>query len=168
MSEEQTPDRTIPALPARPRGAAASLLRTNRGPAGEPAPLVLEEQVAADPQQDHGEQSKIEDGSAGGGEVEKSPRAASVRSPGRLAGPATPPQAAGKEQVAALIDASVRRRARSAFRAAAFYEDVPSFAQLLENALVREIERLERDYNDGEPFEGTARNLAPGRPVTRT
>jgi hypothetical protein len=75
----------------------------------------------------------------------------------------TPAGGGVKEQVAALIDADVRRRARSAYRAAAFYEDVPSFARLVENALVREIERLERTYNDGEPFQATTRKLAPGR-----
>ncbi|BDZ44046.1 hypothetical protein GCM10025865_33900 (plasmid) [Paraoerskovia sediminicola] len=91
--------------------------------------------------------------------------------------PATPaqretaPQAASPAsrgrgvQVSGVIDPDVRAQARAAFRLLMVNEGTPTFSKFLENALAREIERAQRDYNGGEPFEPITENLRGGRPL---
>ena len=46
------------------------------------------------------------------------------------------------------------------------YEGVRSLSQFLSGAAMKEVERLERQYNDGKPFPPVgARELPQGRPM---
>ncbi|QZN85426.1 hypothetical protein [Cellulomonas sp. C5510] len=72
---------------------------------------------------------------------------------------------ASKGQVNVEIATDVRDQARAAFRAAAYFEGVPTFAQFVENAIRHENERVQREHNSGLPFEPISENLPAGRPV---
>ncbi|MEL7978336.1 hypothetical protein AAG589_20895, partial [Isoptericola sp. F-RaC21] len=77
-------------------------------------------------------------------------------------------QAAGegdKVQLTADVLEDVRGRARAAFRAAAYFEQVPTFSKFIENAVIAEVRRVEAAYNDGEPFQPITENLPSGRPA---
>lgn len=68
-------------------------------------------------------------------------------------------------QLGVKVSEELRGRARAAFREASYHEDVPTFAQLVANALEAEISRIEHQYNDGMPLEPRAENLRRGRPT---
>ncbi|MGJ4845657.1 ParB family protein [Leifsonia sp. Le1] len=59
----------------------------------------------------------------------------------------------------------LRNRARSAYRATSFEEKDSSWSEMLNKALVAEIERREAAYNDGTEFAGSDEPLTPGRPI---
>ena len=60
---------------------------------------------------------------------------------------------------------ALRNRARAAYRSTSFAEKDTSWSEMLNKALLAEVERREREYNDGATFEGGAEPLTPGRPI---
>ena len=59
----------------------------------------------------------------------------------------------------------LRNRARAAYRATSFEEKDSSWSEMLNKALITEIERRETLYNDGAEFVGNDEPLTPGRPI---
>ncbi|QIZ97214.1 hypothetical protein HF024_00740 [Leifsonia sp. PS1209] len=59
----------------------------------------------------------------------------------------------------------LRNRARTAYRATSFEEKDSSWSEMLNKALVAEIERREVAYNEGAEFAGSDEPLTPGRPI---
>lgn len=138
------PDRAITGLTPRPKPAAGSLLKQNR-----PAP------PAEEPPQDGPDTAP----------AEPRTRSRSTRKAAK-ASPAPKRQATGgKVQLTADVLDDVRGRARAAYRAAAYFEQVPTFSQFIENAVIAEVQRIEATYNDGAPFEPVTENLPSGRPA---
>jgi hypothetical protein len=144
------PDRTVE-LPARRTTGASALIKANRPPAQQPAtePAPLVEPTVPTP--------ATEPVTAPRGQR---PAPAKAKATANATANAT---ASGKAQVSVMIDEAVRDRARAALRLAGFYEGVETFADFVEGALLREVERLERQYNDGEPIEPRNTPLRPGR-----
>ncbi len=60
---------------------------------------------------------------------------------------------------------ALRNRARAAYRSTSFTEKDSSWSEMLNKALLAEVERREREHNDGATFEGGDEPLAPGRPI---
>ena len=60
---------------------------------------------------------------------------------------------------------ALRNRARAAYRSTSFAEKDTSWSEMLNKALLAEVERREREYNEGNTFEGGAEPLTPGRPI---
>ncbi|WP_223693239.1 ParB family protein [Leifsonia poae] len=63
------------------------------------------------------------------------------------------------------ITEGLRDRARGAYRATSFFEQDSSWSEMLNKALLAEVERRERAHNAGERFAGNGKPLAPGRPI---
>ncbi|WP_431246194.1 ParB family protein [Leifsonia xyli] len=63
-----------------------------------------------------------------------------------------------------LTDA-MRNRARAAYRQTSFDERDSSWSEMLNKALLAEVERRELAYNGGEAFVGNDEPLTPGRPI---
>lgn len=59
----------------------------------------------------------------------------------------------------------LRNRARAAYRSTSFEEKDSSWSEMLNKALLAEVERREAEYNDGEKFTGNDEPLSPGRPI---
>ncbi|GAB3582891.1 hypothetical protein GCM10027406_26330 [Leifsonia lichenia] len=59
----------------------------------------------------------------------------------------------------------LRNRARAAYRSTSFDEKDSSWSEMLNKALITEIERRESLYNDGVEFTGNDEPLTPGRPI---
>ena len=76
------------------------------------------------------------------------------------------PEAAGKPRKTGFYqDPADAARMRAAYLHTHAREGVRSLGELINTAVMREVERLERDYNNGEPFEGGAVGTVPtGRP----
>ena len=68
-----------------------------------------------------------------------------------------------RDPVSFYLRPSVRQRSRAAFMATRHHESDLSWSHLLEKALVAELERRERLYNDGQPYDGGPERLVPGR-----
>lgn len=150
-----SPDRSISGLAPRRPAVAGSLIRGNRQREASGDPLevkpVVEPTAPPEP-------------------VAPEPPAPTTATPRRqtskrsAASSASAP-AKKKSGLGVDIDTEVRDESRSAYRAAAYFENVPTYAQFIENAVAREVERLRQAYNDGKPFEPMAAPLPAGRPV---
>jgi hypothetical protein len=80
--------------------------------------------------------------------------------------PAATPEAARvseTKQVTFYMPGSDRQRAKAAYQATSGQEMDASWSEFITRALMNEVLRRERLYNNGEPFPGGTRNLAPGR-----
>jgi hypothetical protein len=69
----------------------------------------------------------------------------------------------GTRQVTDYMPWAYRQRAKAAFQATSGQEMDASWSKFVTRAVMNEVYRRERVYNNGEPFPGGARNLAPGR-----
>ncbi|MFP3467287.1 ParB family protein [Leifsonia sp. SIMBA_070] len=63
-----------------------------------------------------------------------------------------------------LTDA-MRNRARAAYRQTSWDERDTSWSEMLNKALLAEVQRRERAYNGGRVFVGNDKPLTPGRPI---
>ncbi len=79
--------------------------------------------------------------------------------------PARPRPAKGRVTVS--VDAGVLDRARNAVWQLAGPPEHLTMATLVEQAIRREVERLERKHNDGAPFPERSAQLRVGRPLGR-
>lgn len=106
--------------------------------------------------------------------VRPAERRTAPRTPSRSSGGKKTPQKgaqrsaaadAPKEQLGTRVSRDVGQRARATFRATGYLEGEMSFAEFVENALLREVERRERDLNHGEPFPSVGDRLPAGPPL---
>lgn len=67
------------------------------------------------------------------------------------------------KQVTFYMPASDRQRAKAAYQATSGQELDASWSEFITRAVMSEVLRRERVYNNGEPFPGGTRKLAPGR-----
>ena len=99
-------------------------------------------------------------------------------SPAPTDAPAEPPHAEGSpaeapEQPPAVrrttvtfyLSETLRNRARAAYRSTSFEEKDSSWSEMLNKALIAEVERREAEYNRGEMFAASEAPLTPGRPI---
>lgn len=70
-----------------------------------------------------------------------------------------------RDRFSTQVSAAVADRARATVAGMLAVDPDFSLAQLTEQALVAEIERLERDHHGGRPWPGVTRGLRPGRRV---
>lgn len=145
-----SPDRSISGLAPRRPAVAGSLIRGNRQRETPTDPLEAVS-VAAPP-------AAPEPAAP----TSTTPRR---RTSARSAASSGSAPAKKKSGLGVEIDTEVRDESRAAYRAAAYFENVPTYAQFVENAVAREVERLRQAYNDGKPFEPMAAPLPAGRPV---
>lgn len=68
----------------------------------------------------------------------------------------------GKDQVGIYLDTEFRQRVRTAVKASAYFEGTGSLSDLIERLLEKEVQRLEKKYNGGEPFKPDTKNLPSG------
>lgn len=59
----------------------------------------------------------------------------------------------------------LRNRARAVYRATSFAERDSSWSEMLNKALLAEVERRELEHNDGQLFAASDEPLTPGRPI---
>jgi hypothetical protein len=59
----------------------------------------------------------------------------------------------------------LRSRARAAYRSTSFEEKDSSWSEMLNKALLAEVQRREDAHNAGEMFAGNDEPLTPGRPI---
>lgn len=71
-----------------------------------------------------------------------------------------------REQVTYYMPGDARRRAKAAFNATRGQEEDASWSEFVTRAVMNEVYRRERLYNQGEPFPGGTRNLSPGRSLS--
>jgi len=84
----------------------------------------------------------------------------------RAPAPATPKVVTGKVQWTNYIDSGIREDARNAVAALAATPGGPaSLSELVENAIEREVGRLEKEFNHSEPFPTRSREMRPGRRI---
>jgi hypothetical protein len=95
----------------------------------------------------------------------ESTRASSRTSRSASTSPARPRPAKGR--VTAGVDADVLERARNAVWQLAGPPEHLTMAELVEQAIRREVERLEAKHNGGAPFPPRSAQLRPGRPLSR-
>ncbi|BCW12831.1 hypothetical protein NtRootA2_41130 (plasmid) [Arthrobacter sp. NtRootA2] len=74
-----------------------------------------------------------------------------------------PARTSAREQVTYYMPADGRKRAKAAFNATRGQEEDASWSEFVTRAVMNEVYRRERLYNEGEPFPGGTRNLTPGR-----
>lgn len=60
---------------------------------------------------------------------------------------------------------AMRNRARAAYRRTSFDERDRSWSEMLNKALLAEVQRREAEYNGGRAFVGNEDPLTPGRPI---
>ena len=70
------------------------------------------------------------------------------------------------KQITFYMSAVDRQRAKAAYQATSSQEMDASWSEFITRALMNEVLRRERAYNNGEPFQGGTRNLTPGRKLT--
>lgn len=70
------------------------------------------------------------------------------------------------KQITFYMSAADRQRAKAAYQATSGQEMDASWSEFITRALMNEVLRRERVYNNGEPFQGGTRNLTPGRKLT--
>jgi|TARA_R100000935_G_scaffold56915_1_gene89591 hypothetical protein len=87
---------------------------------------------------------------------------AAATSPASHAGPL--PDTAPK-QVTFYMAADDVKRAKAAYTGTSGREMDRSWSDFISRAVLMEVERRERLYNEGNHFQGGARNLAPGRKI---
>ncbi|MET9403626.1 hypothetical protein [Kitasatospora sp. NPDC002965] len=85
------------------------------------------------------------------------------------AGPVPRGQVAGKEKVQPYITTAVAEAARNAVVATTPYEGgYQSLSDLIEDAIVEKVAKLQRTFNEGNPFpERPRRRIRTGRPPGR-
>jgi hypothetical protein len=69
------------------------------------------------------------------------------------------------KQVTFYMAADSLKRAKAAYTATSGQEMDRSWSDFISRAVLMEVERRERLYNEGERFQGGARKLAPGRKI---
>lgn len=143
------PERAITGLVPRPKPAAGALLKQNRPASTSPSPT-------SEPQNDASASTPAE---------ASRPRTRSTRSAAKARTTSKKQSAGNKVQLTADVLEDVRGRARAAYRAAAYFEQVATFSQFIENAVIAEVQRIEAAYNDGKPLEPVTENLPSGRPA---
>jgi hypothetical protein len=96
------------------------------------------------------------------------------RSPGttggnsKAASPASssgPVPATAPKQVTFYMAADDLKRAKAAYTGTSGQEMDRSWSDFISRAVLMEVERRERIYNEGNRFQGGTRNLAPGRKI---
>lgn len=90
-------------------------------------------------------------------------REPAVEAPAAQAEPARVTQT---KQITFYMSISDRQRAKAAYQATSGQEMDASWSEFITRAVMTEVLRREREYNNGEPFPGGTRNLAPGRKLT--
>lgn len=74
-----------------------------------------------------------------------------------------PAVSSATEQVTYYMLGTSRKRAKAAFNATRGQEEDASWSEFVSRAVMNEVYRRERLYNNGEPFPGGTRKLTPGR-----
>lgn len=146
-------DRTIGGLQPRAPKADLSSLRASTRVAAHPAPLATDTTSLVDPAA-----PKV-------AQPVPAPKATAPRSRPTERHVATAPTDQARGRVAAYFSEANRDRARAAFRATQHREFDESFSAFVELAVMNEVARREREYNDGKPFATTGGNLRAGRPL---
>ena len=72
---------------------------------------------------------------------------------------------AKRTTVTFYLSETLRNRARAAYRSTSFEEKDSSWSEMLNKALIAEVERREAEYNRGEMFTASEAPLTPGRPI---
>ncbi len=72
---------------------------------------------------------------------------------------------ARRTSVTFYLSEGLRNRARAAYRSTSFDERDSSWSEMLNKALIAEVERREAEYNRGETFAASEEPLSPGRPI---
>jgi hypothetical protein len=72
---------------------------------------------------------------------------------------------ARRTSVTFYLSEGLRNRARAAYRSTSFEEQDSSWSEMLNKALIAEVERREAEYNSGESFGASEEPLSPGRPI---
>ena len=72
---------------------------------------------------------------------------------------------ARRTSVTFYLSEGLRNRARAAYRSTSFEERDSSWSEMLNKALIAEVERREAEYNRGETFAASEEPLSPGRPI---
>lgn len=72
---------------------------------------------------------------------------------------------ARRTTVTFYLSETLRNRARAAYRSTSFEEKDSSWSEMLNKALIAEVERREAEYNRGEMFTASEAPLTPGRPI---
>jgi hypothetical protein len=70
-----------------------------------------------------------------------------------------------RTSVTFYLSEGLRNRARAAYRSTSFAERDTSWSEMLNKALIAEVERREAAYNGGETFAASKEPLSPGRPI---
>ncbi len=78
---------------------------------------------------------------------------------------ATPKTPKKRTTVTFYLTDAMRNRARAAYRQTSFDERDTSWSEMINKALLAEVQRRERAYNDGQAFIGNDEPLTPGRPI---
>lgn len=73
--------------------------------------------------------------------------------------------ASRRTSVTFYLTEGLRSRARTAYRSTSFAEKDSSWSEMLNKALLAEVERREHAHNAGEAFAGTDEPLSAGRPI---
>ncbi|MGO4301947.1 ParB family protein [Leifsonia sp. RAF41] len=106
------------------------------------------------------------DGSASSPSEEPSAAGSSIELRVSGTGPVAQPQAVKKRTtVTFYLTDAMRNRARAAYRQTSFNERDTSWSEMINKALLAEVQRRERAYNGGEIFVGNDDPLTPGRPI---
>jgi hypothetical protein len=92
------------------------------------------------------------------------PRRTRVSEPVR--GPVPLAEGSPVDKMTTYIARPTRERAKAAFRATGHLEGDGSFSEFIADAIVRELERREKLYNDGQPYAGGGGRLTAGRPLS--
>jgi len=87
--------------------------------------------------------------------------------PGPLDDATAPRQTSVKKRttVTFYLTDAMRNRARAAYRQTSFDERDGSWSEMLNKALLAEVQRRESVYNGGDVFVGNDEPLTPGRPI---
>ncbi|WP_285114693.1 hypothetical protein [Leifsonia sp. fls2-241-R2A-40a] len=83
-------------------------------------------------------------------------------SPGAVA---QPKRTKKRTTVTFYVSDAMRNRARAAYRQTSFAERDTSWSEMLNKALLAEVERREVEHNAGQVYVGTDEPLTPGRPI---
>jgi hypothetical protein len=78
---------------------------------------------------------------------------------------AAPVPDTASKQVTFYMAADDLKRAKAAYTGTSGQEMDRSWSDFISRAVLMEVERRERLYNEGEKFQGGARKLAPGRKI---
>lgn len=86
--------------------------------------------------------------------------------PANVSSPLRPQRPVKKRTtVTFYLTEAMRNRARAAYRQTSFDERDSSWSEMLNKALLAEVQRREAEYNGGRVFVGNEEPLTPGRPI---